>query len=123
MPELGSEEDKSSLKEPSKFNSSIWLLGNQEACLKISSCMAEESIECVSRQYNSALYPGSPSDLQLSSVDAKQSTIKLVDEIFNAGKTLGSGYLSKSPLSYKPVPTHLEFHCQSFFALYKEHPS
>ena len=84
--------------------------------------MAEESIECVSKQYDPAFY----SDLQLGlsvAMGPERSTIKLVDEIFNVGKTLGAGYVSKSPLSYKAVPSHLEFHCQSFFALYKEHPS
>jgi hypothetical protein len=32
-------------------------------------------------------------------------------------------HLSNSPLLNLSTPNHLEYHCQSFFFLYKEHPS
>lgn len=111
----------------------VWLLGNHQSSIQLSSTIVEKTLHSTNETiFSSTAFLTEPSvgnenqfyisgnentcfanKLAVSSPVASIGT----DQIFTGL------HLSTSPLWNWSAPNHLEYHCQSFFALYKEHPS
>ena len=115
-------------------NGVVWLLGNKKASLQISSSIMHKTLQSTKKGYN---YLGFISHSLLKTATKNQSDLgKSTSRVGLGGlsSTLAETHsvtscnfiglhLSNSPLWNLSTPNHLEYHCQSFFFLYKEHPS
>jgi hypothetical protein len=92
-------------KEQNSFR--VWSLGGDQTSLHLSSSAVEKSIHSAKKTFNYGKLNG-PSIVS--------------SDVFLKNKDPMGIHLASSPLWNWSMPNHLEYHCQAFFALYKEHP-
>lgn len=100
--------EDSNKKVENRF-SRVWLLGNQKGRLGLSSLVSEQIVECIKPN--------------LEIAELNSSDLIKTGGIFNIDKDMKNLRFLKSPIWNNLSLNHLEYHCQSFFVLYKRHPS